>query len=82
MSSKTEPGEDFPRQISYNTRTASEATGIAESTLRKLVREGKIAARYLGATILIDAADLARFYRSLPSERQVDVECAANRGRA
>lgn len=70
------------QQISYNTRQAALATGLAESTLRKLVREGKIAARYYGSTILIDAEDLARFYRALPSERQVEVECAANRGAA
>ncbi|MGW4126272.1 helix-turn-helix domain-containing protein [Nocardia sp. NPDC004711] len=68
-----------PQQISYNTRQAAEATGIAESTLRKLVRDGLIAARYYGSTISIDAEDLARFYRSLPSERQVERECAANR---
>ncbi|PKV80852.1 helix-turn-helix domain-containing protein [Nocardia fluminea] len=69
-----------PVQISYNTRQAAAATGIAESTLRQLVRQGKLAARYNGASILIDAEDLARYYRSLPSERQVDIECAANRG--
>ncbi|MFE3105970.1 helix-turn-helix domain-containing protein [Nocardia tengchongensis] len=68
-----------PQQISYNTRQAAEATGIAESTLRRLVREGKVAARYFGATVLIDAESLAQFYRSLPSERQVERECAANR---
>lgn len=71
-----------PRQISYNTRQAAAATGIAESTLRKLVREGHIAARYHGSAILIDAEDLHRYYRSLPSEKQVHVECAANRGAA
>ncbi|MBF6133486.1 helix-turn-helix domain-containing protein [Nocardia otitidiscaviarum] len=68
-----------PKQISYNTRQASEATGLAESTLRKLVREGHIAARYFGSSILIDAESLALYYRSLPSERQVERECAANR---
>lgn len=71
-----------PQQISYNTRQAAAATGLAESTLRQLVRQGKLAARYHGATVLIDAADLARYFRSLPSERQVDRECAANRGAA
>ncbi|WP_280245534.1 helix-turn-helix domain-containing protein [Nocardia abscessus] len=69
-----------PAQLSYSVRQAYEATGIAEYTLRKLVREGKIAARYHGASILIDAESLARFYKSLPSERQVERECAANRG--
>lgn len=73
---------ELPKQISYNVRQAFEASGIAESTLRRLVREGRIAARYMGSTILIDAASLARYYRSLPSERQVEREVAANRGRA
>ncbi|MFR9773169.1 helix-turn-helix domain-containing protein [Nocardia sp. SC052] len=67
-----------PVQISYNVRQAAEATGIAEYTLRKLVRECKIAARYHGASILIDAKSLERYYQSLPSERQVERECAAN----
>lgn len=73
---------DQPQQISYNVRQAFEATGIAESTLRRLVRQSKIAARYMGSTILIDAESLARYYRALPSERQVDREVAANRGDA
>lgn len=70
------------QQISYNVKQAAEATGLAESTIRRLVREGLIAARYHGSTILIDADDLARYYRSLPSERQVERDCAANRGAA
>lgn len=73
-------GADFLRQISYSVRQASEATGIAESTIRQLVREGHLAARYLGSKILVDAVDLDRYYRSLPSERQVEREVAANRG--
>ena len=72
--------EDLPRQISYNVHQASEATGIAESTIRQLVREGHIAARYLGSKILVDAASLERYYRALPSERQVERDVAANRG--
>lgn len=67
------------QQISYNVHQAHVATGVGESTLRKLVREGHLAARYLGSTLLIDAEDLARFYRNLPSERQVDRDVAANR---
>lgn len=67
-------------RISYNVRQAHEATGIGESTLRKLVRQGLLAARYLNSTLLIDAEDLKRFYDNLPSERQVDREVAANRG--
>lgn len=67
-------------KISYSVQQAHEATGIAESTLRQLVRHGHLAARYLGSKILIDADDLVRYYRSLPSERQVEREVAANRG--
>ncbi|MFC9892140.1 hypothetical protein ACFVMC_00460 [Nocardia sp. NPDC127579] len=73
---------DQPQQISYNVRQAFEATGISEPSLRRLVREAKIAARYFGSTILIDAESLAGYVRSLPSERQIDRECAANRGAA
>lgn len=68
------------QQISYNVHQAHLATGVGESTLRKLVREGLLAARYLGSTLLIDADDLKRFYRSLPSEKQIDRDVAANRG--
>ncbi|WP_330253034.1 helix-turn-helix domain-containing protein [Nocardia sp. NBC_00565] len=68
------------QQISYNVRQAHLATGIGESTLRKLVREGHLAARYLGSTLLIDADDLKRLFASLPSEKQVDRDVAANRG--
>lgn len=67
------------QQISYNVRQAHLVTGIGESTLRKLVREGRLAARYLGTTVLIDAEDLMRFFASLPSEKQVDHDVAANR---
>ncbi|WP_280222068.1 helix-turn-helix domain-containing protein [Nocardia neocaledoniensis] len=78
-SKSSTPPEQLPRQISYNIRQAAEATGISESRLRALVRHGHIAARYLGSTVLVDAESLARFYRSLPSERQTGRECAANR---
>lgn len=69
---------DAPRQISYNVHQAFVASGIAESTLRRLVRKGEIAARYHGSTILIDAESLARYYASLPSERVIQRDCAAN----
>ncbi|WP_280499419.1 helix-turn-helix domain-containing protein [Nocardia cyriacigeorgica] len=67
------------QQISYNVKQAAEATGMSEWTIRKLVRENKLAARYNGSQILVDAESLATYYRSLPSERQVERECAANR---
>jgi len=70
----------LPHQISYSVQQAAAATGIAESTIRQLVRDGHLAARYLGSKILVDAADLERYYRALPSERQVEREVAANRG--
>ncbi|MBF6416907.1 MerR family transcriptional regulator [Nocardia cyriacigeorgica] len=75
----TAPDAEFPRQISYNTRQAAEATGMSEWMIRKLVRENKLAARYNGSQILVDAESLATYYRSLPSERQVERDCAANR---
>lgn len=78
----TTAGIQFPQQISYSVQQAHAATGISEASLRRLVREGKLAARYFGVTVLIDAADLARYVRRLPSERVVDRECAVNRERA
>lgn len=67
------------QQISYNVKQAAEATGMSEWTIRDLVRKHKLAARYNGSQILVDAESLASYYRSLPSERQVERECAANR---
>lgn len=74
------PSEPLPQQISYSIQSAEIATGISESRLRRLVREGKVAARYFGATVLIDAESLRCFYESLPSEKQVERDVAANRG--
>lgn len=74
--------ELLPAQISYSVKSAAIATGISESRLRHLIRTGKIVARYDGATVLIDAESLHLYYRSLPSERVVDRECAAQRGAA
>lgn len=79
MSAQTSK-DDLPRQISYSVRQASEATGIAESTIRQLVREGHLAARYLGSKILVDAASLWRYYQSLPSERPAERDTALNKG--
>lgn len=75
----TGPRADIqPQQISYNVKQAAVASGIAETTLRRLVRQGQIAARYMGSTILIDAQSLSRYYASLPSERVVERDCTAN----
>lgn len=71
--------EPQPEQISYSVKTASIATGISESRIRRLVREGYLAARYLGESVLIDAESLRRMYASLPSEKQVERDVAANR---
>ncbi|AHH22127.1 hypothetical protein NONO_c73710 [Nocardia nova SH22a] len=72
-------GVPVPVQISYSVAQAAAATGMSEWTIRKLVREHRLAARYLNSQILIDPESLASFYKSLPSERQVERECAANR---
>ncbi|WP_433712859.1 helix-turn-helix domain-containing protein [Nocardia sp. CA-084685] len=50
-----------PQQISYSVAQAHTATGLSECTLRQLVREGKIAARYYGTKILIDAESLRSY---------------------
>lgn len=70
--------EFVPKQISYSTEQAHHATGISVWKLRRLIRDGLLAARYLGDTVLIDAEDLQRLYDSLPSTRQVQRDCAAN----
>ncbi|WP_158607951.1 helix-turn-helix domain-containing protein [Nocardia panacis] len=66
-------------QISYSVKQAAAATGMSEWTIRDLVRRNRLAARYAGSQILVDAESLASYYNSLPSERQVERECAANR---
>lgn len=72
--------DQAPQQISYNLRQAAAATGLGESTLREIIRKAILPARHHGATPLIPADALAAFYRSLPSERQVDrSDVAANR---
>lgn len=58
-----------PQQISYSPKQAAVATGLGESTIRRLVSKGKIAARFYGTSVLVDAHSLSRFVRSLPSER-------------
>jgi hypothetical protein len=72
-----EPTIPVPQQISYNVKQASAATGLSDYAIRHAIREGKLAARYLGDKILIEAESLVLFIRSLPSERQVHRDCAA-----
>jgi hypothetical protein len=67
-----------PQQISYNVKQASIATGLSEYTIRLAVRENRLAARYNNSQIIIEAESLVLFVRSLPSERQVHRDCAAN----
>ena len=69
------------RPLAYSPAQAAQVLPIAESSIRRLVREGKIHARYFGSSILIDADALTAFYHSLPTEKQVERECAANRHR-
>ncbi|WP_433597900.1 helix-turn-helix domain-containing protein [Nocardia sp. CA-135953] len=81
-SGPTDAGADTQatlRPLAYTPAQATQIVPIAESSVRRLVREGKLAARYYGSAVLIDAVSLESFWRSLPSERQVDRECAANR---
>ena len=67
-------GTPVAQQISYNPKQAAVATGLGESTIRRLVREGKVAAHFFGSSILVDAKSLESFVNSLPSERQVERE--------
>lgn len=67
-----------PQQISYNVKQASAATGLSEYTIRRAIRENDLAARYNGSQIIIEAESLVLYVRSLPSERQVHRDCAAN----
>lgn len=56
-------------KYAYNVTEASEATGIAVTKIKELVRRGEIAAKYAGKDILILPAELERWVNSLPDQR-------------
>lgn len=55
--------------VSYNLAGASEASGLAVTKLRALIRNNELVARYQGKDVLIEREELARFVSSLPTER-------------
>lgn len=55
--------------IAYDYEGAAAAIGVAPSKVRALVRDGQLAARYLGKDVLIEHDELVEYVRSLPSER-------------
>ncbi|WP_327100039.1 hypothetical protein OIE68_15440 [Nocardia vinacea] len=63
-------------------KTVSDLIGISIPSVSREIRAGRLAARYYGATVLVDYESVERFWRSLPSEKVVDRECAANRRHA
>lgn len=70
------------KPYAYSVRAALDAFSfLSESELRKLIREDKIAVRYKGRTIVVLGDSLRRYVDSLPTERQVHIECAAQRDR-
>ncbi|MDE1673740.1 MULTISPECIES: helix-turn-helix domain-containing protein [Nocardia] len=64
LTSDTDSG---PRQISYSPKQLADATGLAEYTIQRLVREGQLAARKYGRKLLIDAESARLWVESLPS---------------
>ncbi|WP_280331536.1 helix-turn-helix domain-containing protein [Nocardia wallacei] len=67
--------------IAFSPRQIVEMVGVSDSTVRRWVRGKCFTVRYAGSSVLIDAASFREFYESLPTEKQVERECAANRGR-
>ena len=59
--------------LCYTPRAAADAVGLSESTIRTLIRENTLPAKYYGSgprkTVLIRAADLQAWVDSLPDER-------------
>lgn len=55
-------------KIAYNRKEAADALGISVHKLDELKRKGELCPRYSGGTPLYDPADLAGYFKSLPSE--------------
>lgn len=55
--------------VSYSLAGAAEATGLAPTKLRALIRRNDLVARYAGKDILIERDELERYIGSLPTER-------------
>jgi hypothetical protein len=51
------------------TNTAKRFGGLSEWTIRKLINEGKIQARYAGRRVLVIQQSVADYIEALPSER-------------
>ena len=55
--------------IAYDYEGAAAAIGVSPWKIRTLVREGHLAAKYLGKDVLIPHEEIVAFVASLPSER-------------
>ena len=59
--------------VSYSVAGAAAATGLAPRTIRRLIADGDLPARYYGKgatrTALIPAASLAAWFQALPETK-------------
>lgn len=56
--------------VSYKMAGAVAATGIGETNIKKAIADGELVAHYVGRKLVIHAADLDEWVRSLPTERE------------
>lgn len=55
--------------VSYSMAGAVRATGIGETSIKSAIARGDLVAHYVGAKIVLRAADLDAWIVSLPTER-------------
>lgn len=55
--------------VSYNMAGAVAASGVGETTLKTAIAKDELVAHYVGTKLVIRAADLDDWIRSLPTER-------------
>lgn len=56
--------------LAYTVEEFAKATGLGVSTVRELLREGKLIGSYVGRKPLITVAEADRFMSDLPAEKQ------------
>ena len=68
MPTKTDPTGSHPKPLLLSRKqTAAVLAGISVWTVDDLVRAGKLTAKKLGARVVFDADEVARFANELPA---------------
>jgi len=66
MSAKNFPGSQLTQPILLSTYSASMALGVSQSTVRRLIRDGRLRAKRDGRTLRIPKKAITDYIRSLP----------------